>query len=178
MSRKRERSTFSNQPHGPKRKNPRITHMREKEERGEPKSRGSSLVIVCCLPSDCTIMELKSRFESFGSIARARIDSDCGTAQITYRLRDSAEAAIANSKDPFGISIRNKKIQVSWADDPLPRWKVGVGLSSHKDRQSKLLRPETPLSRHGKLANRLGAVNRESNSSFKDREVVAYDDLL
>lgn len=89
-----------------------------------------------------------------------------------------------------------------WANDPIPQWKGGVG---RKDGlSSKLLRPEVPLSRHGR-GNKLGSAivnprddnntkgdtnngNKLNNSvaisnsslvgSFRGREIVAYDDIL
>nr|DAD31145.1 TPA_asm: hypothetical protein HUJ06_009996 [Nelumbo nucifera] len=74
-------------------------------------------------------------------------------------------------------------VQVSWADDPLPQWREGIGLSSSKERSSsKLLRAEVPLRRHGR-GNRLstgGSIKPGIGLDlpFKGREIVAYDDLL
>lgn len=93
-----------------------------------------------------------------------------------------------------------------WASDPVPQWKGGVG---RKDGlSSKLVRPEVPLSRHGR-GNKLGSAivnprdenntnkntngdanndnklndsaaigNSSSEGSFRGREIVAYDDIL
>lgn len=89
-----------------------------------------------------------------------------------------------------------------WANDPITQWKGGVG---QKDGiSSKLVRAEVPLRRLGR-GNRLGSaivnprdendsnknVNDDAsnhdklnaadpigNSSFKGREIVAYDDIL
>ena len=78
-----------------------------------------------------------------------------------------------------------------WATDPLAQWRDGVGVGANKDNgpssSSKLLRPEVPLSRHGR-GNKLASaiVNpRETDGGssmlevpFKGREIVAYNDLF
>lgn len=151
-------------------------------------------LVIMGLPHDCSVLDLKSRFEIYGSISRIRIDRD-GVGCIAYRTMDSAEAAIAAALDPsFGITIDSKKVKVMWATDPLAQWREGVGVGGgNKERttssSSKLLRGEVPLSRHGR-GNKLASaiVNpRSSNEgrpmpmverAFKGREIVAYDDIL
>lgn len=78
-----------------------------------------------------------------------------------------------------------------WATDPLAQWRHGVGLGANNDSgssSSKLLRPELPLSRHGR-GNKLAStiVNpRSSNDGsssvsevpFRGREIIGYDDIL
>lgn len=67
-------------------------------------------LLVTGLPSNCSVLELKSRFEIYGSISRIRIDKD-GIGSVSYRTAESAEAAIAGSHEPsFGISIDSKKV--------------------------------------------------------------------
>lgn len=67
-------------------------------------------LLVTGLPSNCSVLELKSRFEIYGSISRIRIDKD-GVGSVSYRTAESAEAAIAGSHEPsFGISIDSKKV--------------------------------------------------------------------
>lgn len=71
----------------------------------------SPLVMVTGIPSDCTVLELKSRLEMYGPISRTRIDAVDGAGYVTFRSADSAEAAIAASLDPaFGVSIRSAKV--------------------------------------------------------------------
>ncbi|XP_031488069.1 uncharacterized protein At1g27050 [Nymphaea colorata] len=146
--------------------------------------RDSAVLIVSDLPAGCTVLELKTRFEMFGSVSRVKIEQNLGFGYITFRLRDSAELAIMTSRNPlYPISIGNKQVHVSWANDPLPQWRAGVGLSMQKDGStSKLLRAEVPLSRHGKTSRRLGddklTSRKDPNSIHKGREIIAYDDLL
>lgn len=156
------------------------------EEDKPPKQ--TSLIIVTGLLPSCTVFEFKSRFEMFGCISRLRIDRSLGRGYVTYRSKDSAEAAIAASLDPSsGITIGSQKVEVAWANDPLPQWRVGVGATLDKDHSrpsSKLLRAEIPLSRHGRGNKKLGAdtsltpTKSEPELPFKGREIIAYDDLL
>ncbi|KAL4639333.1 hypothetical protein ACB092_03G210300 [Castanea dentata] len=151
-------------------------------------------LVVTGLPAECSVLDLKSRFEIYGSISRIRIVDRDGLAYVMYRAKDSAEAAIAASLDPsFGITIDSRKLQVVWATDPLVQWREGVGVGANKDNasssSSKLLRAEVPLSRHGRGNKLASAVvnprsnNNEGSSSvldvpFRGREIVAYDDIL
>ncbi|KAM7486706.1 hypothetical protein LguiA_002715 [Lonicera macranthoides] len=52
------------------------------------------------------------------------------------------------------------------ASDPVPQWREGIRNKNDTSSVSKLLRPELPLSRHGR------------DVPFKGREMVAYDDIL
>lgn len=68
-------------------------------------------VVVMGLPSNCSVLDLKSRFEIYGSISRIRIDRN-GVGYITYRTKDSAEAAIAAALDSsFGVTVDSHKVQ-------------------------------------------------------------------
>ncbi|KAJ7953744.1 Homeobox transcription factor [Quillaja saponaria] len=106
---------------------------------------------------------------------------------ITYRTKDSADAAISAGLDPsFGITIDSKKVQVLWATDPLAQWREGVGSNKNNGSSSRLVRAEVPLRRHGR-GNKLASaiVNpRSSDGSFthdvpfRGREIIAYDDIL
>ncbi|KAG2265485.1 hypothetical protein Bca52824_072564 [Brassica carinata] len=154
-------------------------------------------LLVSGLPANCSVLELKSRFEIYGSISRIRIDED-GVGSVSYRTAESAEAAIAGSREPsFGISIDSKKLEVAWGTDPLVTWKEGVKVGEEKEKtspslSSKLLRAEMSLRKHGRR-NRLAStiVNPRSKNpdgdgskspattrGFKDRDIVAYDDFL
>lgn len=78
---------------------------------------------------------------------------------------------------------------MSWANDPLAQWGVGVGINriseSRSSSSSKLLKAEVPLSKHGhsnKLASTIVKPQASSGSTlevpFQGREIVAYDDIL
>lgn len=92
------------------------------------------------------------------------------------------------------------QLEVAWAKESLVTWKEGVKVGEEKDKtspslSSKLLRAEMSLRKHGRRRNRLAStiVNpRSSNDTygdggpsspatrreFKDRDIVAYDDIL
>ncbi|POO00035.1 Splicing factor-like protein [Trema orientale] len=159
-------------------------------------------LVVMGLSADCSVLDLKSRFEIYGSISRIRIDRD-GVGYVAYRTKDSAEAAVAASLDPsFGITVQSQRVQVLWATDPLAKWREGVVHGANKDNgssSSKLLRAEVPLRRHGR-GNKLASaiVNPKSadgpianpksgdgasaasglDEPFRGREIIAYDDIL
>ena len=107
MSRKRDRSYFSRHDTS-KRRRP----LPEPAEEDRPTTRPSppSAVVVMGLPHDCSVLDLKSRFEIYGAISRIRIDRDA-VGYITYRTKDSADAAIAAGLDPsFEITVNSKKV--------------------------------------------------------------------
>lgn len=67
-------------------------------------------LVVTGLPSNCSVLELKSRFEIYGPISRIRIDRD-EVGYITFRSKDSAVAAIGASLDPsFGITVETERV--------------------------------------------------------------------
>lgn len=106
MSRKRENPSFSR--HDFKRRRP----LPPPAEEDKPTKRPTppSAVVIMGLPLDCSVLDLKSRFEIYGSISRIRIDRDA-VGYITYRTKDSADAAIAAGHDPsFGVTVNSKKV--------------------------------------------------------------------
>ncbi|KAK2990791.1 hypothetical protein RJ640_012692, partial [Escallonia rubra] len=151
----------------------------------------TAAVVVTGLSPDCSVLDLKSRFEIYGAISRTRMDPG-GVAHVTFRSKESADSAIAASLDPsFGITLNSKRVEVMWASDPVPQWREGVKQKDDSSSSSKLLRAEVPLRRHGR-GNKLGSaiVNPKDDSTiisgvgsslevpFKGREIVAYDDIL
>ncbi|KAK1437773.1 hypothetical protein QVD17_03571 [Tagetes erecta] len=185
MSRKREKPYFSRHtPYNvPKRRRPLPADPPIDDDAFPEKQSSSAAVVITGLSSGCSVLDLKSRFEIYGSISRTRMDTD-GVAYITFRSRDSAESAINASLDPsFGITLNSTRVQVTWASDPVPQWREGVKKASSSS--SKLLKPELPLSRHGR-GNKLGSAivkprdenNDGNNVASRGREIVAYDDIL
>nr|CAD1827912.1 unnamed protein product [Ananas comosus var. bracteatus] len=63
-----------------------------------------SVVIVTGLPGDCTVLELKSRLEIYGPVARTRVDAADGVGYVTFRSAAAADAAVAASLDPPAAS--------------------------------------------------------------------------
>ncbi|KAJ4823256.1 hypothetical protein Tsubulata_042379 [Turnera subulata] len=208
MSRKRDKPYFTRPERAPypKRRRPHPTPTSPDPEsiddhQPSAKPPPPPAILAMGLPPDCSVLDLKSRFEIYGAISRIRIDRD-GVGVITYRSRDSAESAMAASLDAsFGITFDSKRVQVLWSTDPLAQWREAVGAGGKKASgaasTSKLLRAEVPLRRHGRV-NKLASaiVNPKSTSStnndshggdgggstvdapFKGREIIAYDDIL
>ncbi|XP_057758729.1 uncharacterized protein At1g27050 [Arachis stenosperma] len=193
MSRKRDKPSYTSSRHAPypkRRRPPPETVLQEPEDRPSSRPAPPSAVVIMGLPNDCSVLDLKSRFEIYGPIARIRIDGDA-VGYVTYRTKDSADAAIAAGADPsFGITLHSKKVQVLWATDPLAMWREGIG-NNNKDKgsMSKLVRAEVPLRRHGRgnrLASAIGNTRTSVDNAgssvlevpFKGREIVAYDDIL
>ncbi|KAI4314221.1 hypothetical protein L6164_027154 [Bauhinia variegata] len=194
MSRKREKPYFSR--HSPslaakrRRPLPPLPSVGEAGEKQKTMPAPPSAVVVMGLPLDCSVLDLKSRFEIYGAISRIRIDGD-GVGYITFRAKESADGAIAAALDPsFGITVNSKKVQMLWATDPLAVWREGIGNNKDKgSTMSKLVRAEVPLSRHGrgnKLASAVvNSKTREGSlgsltldTPFRGREIIAYDDIL
>lgn len=168
-----------------KRRRPSLPELPDSASRDAPATKHSSpaAVLVIGLSPECSVLDVKSRFEIYGCISRIRIDRD-GVGYITFRSKDSADAAITASLDPFfGITIDSKRVQVLLAKDPNSA--AGFGWNKDNGSSSKLLRAEVPLSRHGR-SNKLVSSSAKPKTdpisgldvAFKGREMVAYDDIL
>lgn len=108
MSRKRDRQPYFSRHDAAKRRRP-LPETTE-EERPTTRPAPPCAVVVMGLPQDCSVLDLKSRFEIYGAISRIRIDRDA-VGYITYRTKDSADASIAADLDPsFGITVNSKKV--------------------------------------------------------------------
>ncbi|CAN1852508.1 Uncharacterized protein At1g27050 [Linum perenne] len=205
MSRKRDKPYFAggnDRAPFPKRRRPQPPPPDDTSATdAKPSPHPPAAVVVIGLSHDCSVLDLKSRFQIYGAISRIRID---GVGYITFRSRESAEAAVAASlDDSFGITVDSKRVQVLRATDPLAKWREGIELGINKNRDSssslggsasKLVRGELPLRRHGKgkkLASAIVNPRSSSNISssdtgpsktpdvpFRGREIVAYDDIL
>ena len=109
MSRKRETPYHSGQAlHSlAKRRRPSLPELAES---ASTKPSSPVVVLVIGISLECFVLDLKSRFEIYGYISRIRIDRD-GIGYVTFRSKDSADAAITASLDPsFGITIDSKKV--------------------------------------------------------------------
>lgn len=112
MSRKRDKPSYTTRhvPYNyPKRRRP-LPHIASDDPPENPSPKISTAVIVTGLSQDCSVLDLKSRFEIYGSISRTRMDP-IGVAYITFRSNESAEAVIATSLDPsFGITLNSNRV--------------------------------------------------------------------
>ncbi|KAL8137705.1 hypothetical protein V2J09_003706 [Rumex salicifolius] len=187
MSRKREKPCLSRHLPSSKRRRPLPPLSDDLHVPSAP----PAAILVIGLPTDCSVLDLKSRFEIYGSISRTRIDPH-GVGFVTFRSKSAAESAISAALDPsFGITFDSKRVQVVLASDSKNRGEQDGGIDSEGEQTrhtSKLVRAEKPLSRHGR-GNRLSSAIVSSSSDattkpitldvpFKGREIVAYDDLL
>lgn len=113
MSRKRDKPYFSRHVPAPfsKRRRPHPPPPPvENEDKPTSKPTPPPSVVVMGLPSNCSVLDLKSRFEIYGSISRIRINRDA-VGYIAYRSNESAESAIAASLDStFGITVDSKRV--------------------------------------------------------------------
>ncbi|KAK4779952.1 hypothetical protein SAY87_016058 [Trapa incisa] len=195
MTRKRDKPSFSGHAPGPIFKRRRPPHdpfisAAADDDVNASRPPTPAALVVTGLPSNCSVLELKSRFEVYGPISRIRIEPD-EVGYITFRSKDSAAASIDASLDPsFGITVDSKRVQVSWANDTLAQLGAGVGINQGSERSrlsssSKLLKAEVPLSKLGrsnKLASRVIMPQASSRPTleqpFRGRDIVAYDDIL
>ncbi|XP_074309774.1 uncharacterized protein At1g27050-like [Silene latifolia] len=190
MSRKREKPYFSpHQPYSnPKRRRPQ-PRAPSPEDKPQDKPAAPPALLVLGLPTGCSVLDLKSRFEIYGSISRIRINP-LGVGSISFRTFSGADSAVAASLDPsFPISIDSHPVQVMWESDTKDDdAQDNVGERRKRNSNlSKLLNGETPLSRHGRVKRLSSAIvnpNATINSAVLDppfkhnREIVAYDDIL
>lgn len=111
MSRQREKPyNFSRHtPYNfPKRRRP-LPPIDDDYYQHKPSS-STAAVVITGLSPESSVLDLKSRFEIYGSISRTRMDSG-GIAYITFRSKDSAESAISASLDPsFGITLNSNTV--------------------------------------------------------------------
>ncbi|KAF3682758.1 putative galactose oxidase-like [Capsicum annuum] len=114
MGRKRDRSHFNRPaPYSfPKRRRPTPTTEdslpSENNSTSSTKQQPPASVVVIGVPSECSVLDIKSRFEIYGSISRTRIEPN-GLAHITFRNNDSAQSAVEAAVDTsFPITLHSK----------------------------------------------------------------------
>ncbi|KAG6405645.1 hypothetical protein SASPL_133237 [Salvia splendens] len=205
--RKREKPYYSRHaPYSlPKRRRPLTLDADDADANSKPAaSKVPTSVVVIGVPPECSVLDLKSRFEVYGPISRSRMEPD-GVAYINFRSNEAAQSAVDAAIDSsFPVSLHSTPVQVMWATNPVPQQEGGVGRK--EGLSSRLVRPEMPLRRHGR-GNKLGSAivnprderggNEATNSSpnnndglnvatavggssgtYRGREIVAYDDIL
>ncbi|KAK6133696.1 hypothetical protein DH2020_032606 [Rehmannia glutinosa] len=203
-SRKREKPYFSRHaPYSlPKRRRPLPLDAAAGEDAIDGSSTSSASaaakaptsVVVIGVPVECSVLDLKSRFEMYGPISRTRMEPN-GVAYINFRSNDAAQSAVDAARDSsFPVTLHSVPVyslsfahilcaficllvQVMWASDPVTQWRGGVG---RKDGlSSKLVRAEVPLRRHGR-GNKLGSAivnpRDENNSNNKNTNVDANNE--
>lgn len=115
MGRKRDRTHFNRHvPYSfPKRRRPTpITDdpFPAPEDNSSSTKQQPATVVVIGVPSECSVLDIKSRFEIYGSISRTRMDPN-GLAHITFRSNDSAQSAVEAAEDSsFPITLHSMPV--------------------------------------------------------------------
>ncbi|CAO2178028.1 unnamed protein product [Urochloa humidicola] len=140
----------------------------------EPAAQHSSSVMVAGLPPGCRVLELKSRLQAYGPIARASVDAAAATGYVTFRSGAAAAAAIAASLDPDGgVSIRSKKVLVVQASD-VPNYSKAIAQAA--DPAGRPLHDETKNNANNNSA--ISGSKSAAGVTYKVRQIVTYDDLF
>lgn len=67
-------------------------------------------VVVIGVPSECSVLDLKSRFEMYGPISRTRMEPD-GVAYINFRSNDAAQSAVDAARDSsFPVTLHSTPV--------------------------------------------------------------------
>ncbi|KAM3332947.1 hypothetical protein ACQJBY_028200 [Aegilops geniculata] len=128
----------------------------------------ASVVMVAGLPPGCGVIELKSRLEAYGPVARTRIDAAAATGHVTFRSAAAATAAIAASLDPeCGITIGSKKVLVVQAIEA-PNNSTSMVQTDPADASNNIASDALAIP-----SSRIAP-----EAIHKAREIVAYDDLF
>ncbi|EPS59726.1 homeobox transcription factor, partial [Genlisea aurea] len=154
-------------------------------------SKAPTMVVVIGVPEECSVLDLKSRFEAYGPISRTRMEPG-GVAYVNFRSSEAAQSAVAAAQDSsFPVTLHSIPVQVllgSSSDQVL--------VGRRGDNQglfSRLVRGEVPLRRQGRRGNSTlvstvvkpkeeeeegggGEISSGLQGGFKGREIVGYDD--
>lgn len=114
-SRKREKPYFSRHaPYSlPKRRRPLPLDAAAGEDVVNDSSTSSAAakpptsVVVIGVPGECSVLDLKSRFEVYGPISRTRMEPN-GVAYINFRSNDAAQSAVDAARgSSFPITLHS-----------------------------------------------------------------------
>lgn len=115
--RKREKPYYSRHaPYSlPKRRRPLPLDAAPADDVDAPSKSASeakapSSVVVIGVPVECSVLDLKSRFEMYGAISRTRMEPD-GVAYINFRSNDAAQSAIDAARDSsFPVTLHSTPV--------------------------------------------------------------------
>lgn len=117
MGRKRDRTHFNRHvPYSfPKRRRPTPASddplPAPEDNSSSTKQQQPATVVVIGVPSECSVLDIKSRFEIYGSISRIRMEPN-SLAHITFRSNDSAQSAVEAAADSsFPITLHSKPVR-------------------------------------------------------------------
>lgn len=115
--RKRERPHYSRHaPYSlPKRRRPLPLDAAPADDVDAPSepaaaAKAPTSVVVIGVPSECSVLDLKSRFELYGPISRTRMEPD-GVAYINFRSNEAAQSAIDAARDSsFPVTLHSAPV--------------------------------------------------------------------
>lgn len=68
-------------------------------------------VVVIGVPAECSVLDLKSRFEMYGPISRTRMEPD-GVAYINFRSNEAAQSAVDAARDSsFPVTLHSTPVR-------------------------------------------------------------------
>lgn len=89
-------------------------------------------VVVIGVPAECSLLDLKSRFEMYGPISRTRMEPD-GVAYINFRSNDAAQSAIDAARDSsFPVTLHSTPV-CSSSINPIVFRFCGCGMCMYID---------------------------------------------
>lgn len=73
-------------------------------------SKAPTSVVVIGVPAECSVLDLKSRFEMYGPISRTRMEPD-GVAYINFRSNEAAQSALDAARDSsFPLTLHSTPV--------------------------------------------------------------------
>lgn len=110
-SRKREKPYSRHAPYSlPKRRRPLPLDAEDAVDDSSASSaaaKAPTSVVVIGVPAECSVLDLKSRFEMYGPISRTRMEPN-GVAYINFRSNDAAQSAIDAARDSsFPVTLHS-----------------------------------------------------------------------
>lgn len=112
--RKREKPYYSRHaPYSlPKRRRPLTPDADDADANSKPAAaaKAPTSVVVIGVPPECSVLDLKSRFEVYGPISRTRMEPD-GVAYINFRSNEAAQSAVDAALDSsFPVSLHSTPV--------------------------------------------------------------------
>lgn len=172
-----------------------INRSRKRARRGSDRNLDST-VFVGDLSTATSSSQLKSFFENYGEVTKAKVVFEQGYGFVTFEAREIAEGVVVAAAGKEGILMGNRKIRVSWALGSVPEWNTGVGVSRTQSNFKKRYRHQGPPRRCrsrlflSAVASAVASATAEAviqgngpgptveKVCLPSREVIAYDDWL
>ncbi|KAK4423777.1 hypothetical protein Salat_1960600 [Sesamum alatum] len=188
-SRKREKPYSRHAPYSlPKRRRPLPLDAAAGEDAVDDSSTSSTAakaptsVVVIGVPAECSVLDLKSRFEMYGPISRTRMEPN-GVAYINFRSNDAANPpsmrleiqvfrvnpALNSSTGDVGERSSSTMEGRTWPEGR-------IIIKANENKSNKNTNGDATNDDNANSADAVG--NSGLDGSFKGREIVAYDDIF